>query len=69
MTVGVAPDELRKMRPAESAQRVRIPIAGGEQLKWRVLDEISPEAGMPGRAEQLEIAVEPGDDRRASLHQ
>src|SRR5207244_4439893 len=64
VTVGVAPDELRKTRPAESAERVRVPIAGGQQLKRRVLDEISVEAGVPGRAEQLEIAVEPGNDRR-----
>jgi hypothetical protein len=48
---------------------MRVGISGGEELQWRVLDEVGFEAGVPRRAEQLEVAVEPGHDGGSPLHE
>jgi hypothetical protein len=55
--------------PAEPSDGVRVGVAGGEEPQRGVVAQVRCEGGVPGRAEDLQQRIEPGQGRGAPLDQ
>ena len=63
------PDEPGQPGQAEPAHRVRVGVAGRQEPQRGDVGQVTAEGRMPGRSQQLEIAIQPGQDDVAALDQ